>query len=123
MPFDAASPVNIRHRQQIVQEAREMISAREHDRDLRPLRDAEGGIALQELRLQHHAVQRVAELVGDVREELALGPFGAVGFVLGVASRRFRPIARSRPVCGQAGQADCAAGFFCVTGCCQPTPQ
>ena len=62
-----------------------MIPARVHDPDLLLLRAVERGVALEDLRVPQDDVQRVADLVGDVGEKLALGPVGALGFVLGGA--------------------------------------
>ena len=62
-----------------------MIAARVHDPDLLLLRPVERGVALQDLRVAQDDVQRVAYLVRDVGEKLALGPGGALGFIFGSA--------------------------------------
>ncbi len=80
-----AAGLDLGHLEQVVHERQQMISARAHDPDLRLLRPAERGVALEDLRVEQHDVQRVADLVGDVGEKLALGPVGALGFILGIA--------------------------------------
>ena len=77
--------LDLGHLEHVVDERREVLAARADDLDLLPLRRAERGVALEDLRVQQHHVQRVADLVGHVGEKLALGLVGALGFILGVA--------------------------------------
>ena len=80
-----AAGLDLGHLEHVVHERQQMIPARAHDPDLLLLRSAERGVALEELRVHQDHVQRVADLVGHVGEELALGLVGALGFILGGA--------------------------------------
>ena len=77
--------LDLGHLEQVVHERQQVLPARVHDPDLLLLRPAERGVALEDLRVAQDDVQRVADLVRDVGEKLALGPVGALGFILGVA--------------------------------------
>ena len=77
--------LNLGHIEQVVHERQQMLPARAHDADLLLLRSAERGVALEELGVPQNEVQRVPHLVGHVRQKLALGPVGALRFILGIA--------------------------------------